>query len=88
MENSLYLVFDKVAETCTGGIIRVRNDEVARRSFYEALAAKDSPLAAHPGDYVLLKVGQINEITALIEGQSINTQVASGQDWLDANKGA
>lgn len=86
MRNNLYIVYDKIAQMCIGGLIRVSNDEVARRSFHEALIAKDSPMANHQGDYALNKLGHIDEQTGIIEAQDIPTVIADGQDWLNANK--
>jgi len=86
MINYLYLIYDKVAQNTFGGMIRVGNDEVARRSFHNTLAAKDTPLSDHQGDYALLKVGSIDERTGIITPQDIPTVIADGQDWLNANK--
>lgn len=87
MYNNLYLIFDTVANNSFGGLIRVQNDEVARRSFYDALTAQDSPMLQHQADYELRRLGRIDETTGIIDPQDIPTVVARGQDWLDANKG-
>lgn len=86
MTSNLYLIFDKVAKTSFGGIIRVPNHEVARRSFYDALSAKESPLSQHQGDYTIRCLGTIEETTGIITPFSVQETVADGQEWLDANK--
>jgi len=83
--NNLYVVFDKVAEEIFGGIIRVGNDEVARRAFHDLLTQKDSPIASHRGDYDLHRIGTIDNF-GFIQCPESNTTIARGQDWLDANK--
>lgn len=88
MTTKLYLIKDTLANTVFGGLIRVSNDEVARRNFYDALQAKDSPLNAHPADYNLLCVGTMDETTGIINPQDIPNIVATGKDWVDANKEA
>lgn len=88
---SLYVVRDIVAADLFGGIIRAANDEVARRSFHDLLQQKDSPIAAHRGDYNLLYLGDINNHGEIYHGDIFNKVdlpriIAKGQDWLDANK--
>lgn len=86
----LYLVYDTVAEEIFGSIIRCANDEVARRSFHDLLNAKDSPIAAHRGDYNLLWIADINSAGWIQNHGSgdavVPITIAKGQDWLDANK--
>lgn len=82
--NNLYVVFDKVAEEIFGGIIRVPNDEVARRAFHDLLNQKDSPIATNKGDYDLLKIGRVDNF-GTIPGTDYTETIARGQDWLDAN---
>jgi len=82
--SNLYVVFDKVAEEIFGGIIRVPNDEVARRAFHDLLAQKDSPIANHRGDYDMHRIGTIDNL-GFIQTPEANTTIARGQDWLDAN---
>jgi len=91
MGNYLYIVYDLLAKNIMGGIMMARNHEVARRAFYEALAAKDSPIGQHPADYELWCIGEIYNNTAdIVPFDSGVITVASGKDWLDANtnKGA
>jgi len=89
MENNIYIVYDLLAKIILGGMMMARNDEVARRAFYEALKAKDSPLAAHPADYELWCIGEINTNTAVITPHlDTANRVATGKEWADANTGA
>lgn len=79
----LYMIFDTIALSIKGGIIQCENDEVARRAFYDALAAEKSPYASHPNDYELLYLGQLNSHGAITE-TDIDV-VARGVDWVAAN---
>lgn len=85
MTTNLYCIYDKVANLMVGGILRVGNDEVARRSFHASLSAKDSPLAGHEGDYCLYRIGSINENDLAITPLDIRPIIADGRDWLNAN---
>lgn len=82
----LYLMIDTVAQAVLGGVVRLRNDEVARRQFFDGLNDPQSPMHGHPQDYRLLKVGTIDDTTGIITGYDIPQEVANGKDWLDANK--
>lgn len=86
MKNNLYIIYDKVAKTAFGGTIRVGNDEVARRSFHNALRQKDNPMQGHEKDYCILRIGSMDETTCIIEPQDIPTNVGDGADWIEANK--
>lgn len=92
MRTNMYCIYDKVAEEIFGGIIRANNDEVARRSFYEALADQNGPLAKNARDYQLMQIGLIDTADAQIYsagGDHLNhlaSIIATGADWLDANK--
>lgn len=83
---TLYVVYDNVAQDVFGSIIRAANDEVARRAFHDLLMMKDSPVAAHRGDYDLLKIANIDNDANVGLPANVPTIVAKGQDWLDANK--
>lgn len=88
---NLYVVFDKVAMEIFGSIIRAANHEVARRSFHDLLTHQESPIATHKGDYDMIWLGQIDNFGNIHSknGDSLDhlpELVASGQDWLDANK--
>lgn len=92
MRTNMYCIYDIVAEEILGGIIRANNDEVARRSFYEALADQNGPIAKNPRDYSLMQIGIIDTSNAQIQsagGDKLNhlaNVIATGADWLDANK--
>lgn len=92
MRTNMYCIYDTVAEEIFGGIIRANNDEVARRSFYEALADQNGPLAKNARDYQLMQIGIIDTEAVHIyspNGDSLDhlaNIIATGADWLDANK--
>lgn len=79
----LYMVFDTVALAITGGIIQCHNDEVARRSFSDALSAKDSPFASHAADYDLIYIGTLDSLGNIRETNA--AVISRGADWVAAN---
>lgn len=82
----LYAIFDNVAQDIFGGIIRCVNHEVARRSFHELLSQKDSPVANHRADYDLIWLFTIDNYGNIDPGQEGPDVIATGKDWLEANK--
>lgn len=83
MVKKLFSVYDKVAETLIGGIVQESTEAPAIRAFYDALAAPSSGLGAHPDDYVLYELGELNVNTGLILpvlGDS-PVVVATGTQW-------
>lgn len=86
MQTQLYVVRDKVAELTIGNIIRVKNNEVARRSFDDLLKDDKGPIHSHAQDYDLLNIGSMDEATGIITAYDIPTIIAQGSDWVDANK--
>lgn len=82
MMSRLYVIRDTVAKDLFGGIIRVNNDEVARRNFHDALAQDNGPFKGHEADYELISLGTIDN-NGNIEPQ--NLLIARGADWIAAN---
>lgn len=85
MIEKLYSVYDHKAEMCIAGIIRVPNDEVARRHFHDALRNQESPLSQHPEDYDLMYLGDIDTTEGMITNNTPRI-VGSGADWLEASQ--
>lgn len=83
MLSRLYVIRDIIADDLFGGIIRVNNDEVARRNFHDALTAEQGPFKGHEADYDLIYLGTIDHQGLIVD---INqTVVARGADWIAAN---
>lgn len=82
--SKLYCIFDNVARELVGTIIRVANDEVARRSFHDALQQPNTPVASHPADFDLLFLGSVDQLGNITAGPV--DVLARGADWLAANK--
>lgn len=57
----LFAVYDTVAATIIGGIMLQPHDGPAIRIFRDALSQADGPLAKHPDDYQLLRLGDIDD---------------------------
>lgn len=83
MRQGLYCILDTVAAEIYGGILRVNNDEVARRAFHENLGMKETPLK-NPRDYICIHLGSIDTDTGIITPSERRT-IATGADWADAN---
>lgn len=91
MITNLYCILDKVAHDILGGIIRASNDEVARRAFHDALKNENSPMKGHEEDYLMLRVGSIDQTNGCLQNYGggdahIPQPIASGADWINANK--
>lgn len=82
MKSRLYTIRDTVAQDLFGGIIRVNNDEVARRQFHDGLAQDNGPLKGHEADYDLIFLGTIDADGNI---DPDNLLIARGADWIAAN---
>lgn len=80
----LYMVYDTVAQKTTGGIIQCGNDEVARRSFHDALTDTNSPFLKHAPDYDLIYIGTLRENDGAILMAEADV-IARGADIVAAN---
>lgn len=85
MLSRLYVIHDICANDIFGAIIRVNNDEVARRAFHDALQTPDSPFKGHEADYNLLYIGSINSEGSIFVDETSNSIIARGADWIAAN---
>lgn len=56
---SIYAIYDTVAQELHGNLIRFRHDAAAVRVFQEVLQG-DNPIAKHPTDFELVHLGFIN----------------------------
>lgn len=65
----LYRVYDSKAEIF-GRIVEERTDESARRAFGASVASEEGPHASHPEDFSLWRVGQANEDTGEVVGET------------------
>lgn len=86
VRKGIYAVRDTVSESIVSALILELTDAPAIRAFHDALAQPDSPMGKHPGDYVLLDLGEINLETGLIIGCEPLT-IATGAAWLESQKG-
>lgn len=85
MLSRLYTIRDTVAQDLFGGIIRVNNDEVARRNFHDALAADQGPFKGHEADYELIFIGTIDNFGDIAAPDTDPPVIARGADWIAAN---
>ena len=83
----LYVVFDVVAQLVSGPVMALPNDAVARRVFQDALLGESSALSRHPSDYVLLKIGALEDEVPVIRSVE-TTQVISGDQVMDLQRRA
>lgn len=81
----LYTFIDLKAEGRTGGIVACQTDGPIIRAFHDSLKAPDSPWAAHPEDYNLVCIGEIQE-DGKVDGWAFVRTVATGQAWLAAQE--
>lgn len=62
----LYAVRDLVSSSFLGGIHLFRADAAAIRMFGDAVSMEGSALGAHPDDYVLVRLGILDDETGQI----------------------
>ncbi len=79
MNENIYVVFDRVGNVRTGGLVLARNDATCVRSFHDFLAREES-MRVHAGDYELRRVGFVSELGDLTP--EVPVTVATGAQWL------
>lgn len=80
MKQAIYAVYDRKAQSLVGGLFMYRHPAAAIRYFTDGLQQKDTVLSMHPEDFVLYRLGHLNE-----DGLSIEPDqelVLSGESWL------
>lgn len=88
MFKSIYMVYDKVAQTVIGSPILEASDAPAIRAFFDALGAKDSLLAQHVADYSLSLLGTIDSEGIIRPQEGTPLTVANGEQWLAMQENA
>lgn len=83
----LYVLFDVIAKAILGSPQVFVNDEVSRRYFRDVLMDKQSPLAAHPRDYELWRIGELDRATMSIKAVT-PLLIARGRDVMEAESNA
>lgn len=81
MIKKIYAVYDAVAQEMIGPLMVLPNDAAARRIFQDAVTNEQSSLAAHPDDYSLCRLGEIDTESGNINGinsEVFGEQIASG----------
>jgi hypothetical protein len=86
MKKTLYTIYDLVALQIMGNIMTMPNHAPAIRAFHDALAAKDSPLNAHPRDYNLIALGIIDDTGRIFVDDDMPQTVATGAQWAAATE--
>lgn len=86
MQKTLYTIYDIVAKQITGNIMTMPNNAPAIRAFHDALAAKDSPLNAHPRDYNLIALGVVDDAGNMFVDNDMPQTVATGAQWAAATE--
>lgn len=74
----LYVVFDRVANGRTGGMVVARNDASVTRSFHDLLS-RDDGFRSHAGDYELRCVGSLDDLGNVVAHTPV--VVATGAQW-------
>jgi hypothetical protein len=66
MKQGLYAIFDR-ASGVYDGPLRGQADGVVIRQFCDLAVGDDHPVAQHPEDYTLFKIGEFNDGTGELE---------------------
>lgn len=80
MKTLLYTVKD-IKVGSIGAVLKFRNDALAIRSFGDAVAQKDSIYNAHPEDFAIICIGEIDEESGIIDPYAVPRLVASACDY-------
>lgn len=80
--HGLYQIYDKVAETSLGPVLKAHKAAAAVREFHTALGDNRTSLNQHPADYNLLYVGEQDDQTGQIQGTKPMV-VATGAQWVE-----
>lgn len=87
MIKKIYAIFDIVGLEMVGPLMVFPNDASARRAFQSGLTHQDSTLSAHPSDYSLHILGEIDTQSGVIVpvkgGDSFGVQIVSGDALID-----
>lgn len=89
MKQTLYMLYDKVAQTTVGNVLRHGHDAPAIRTFHDTLGQQDSGIAVHAEDYDLIAIGTVDDQGLLLPmlGDSPRV-VATGAAWKEAQRAA
>lgn len=89
---SLYIIRDNLANSILNEVIQAHaSDASAVRTFSDIINLPNSPIAAHPGDYDLVCIGQLLDYNT--EGDELKAGhikpdyrvIINAKTWLDAN---
>lgn len=80
---SLYAVRDNVAGMLIGGIIVVRHEAAAIRTFGDIASQPDSIVRLHPADFDLLRLGHLDDAMQLVPDFGV---VITGAQWHAAQQ--
>lgn len=85
MATSLYMVYDRIAESVTGPMMTGKNDNVICRIFAEAVRDK-AVLGKHPHDYKLLRLGTVEDDGTITPNAPV--EIAWGADYVEVTADA
>jgi len=81
MKQRLYTIYDNKAQT-HGRPFTAINDNVAIRSFAQAVRDPQTEFSKAPGDYMLYGIGAYDDDTGIIEPERAPVHIATGTDLL------
>lgn len=74
----MYSVYDIKADAFAPPFFLAR-DEVAVRTFGDALRDPTHPMAAHPDDYVLMRLGDFDDETGTVGAEKAPVRIMTGK---------
>ncbi|WNK13628.1 MAG: nonstructural protein [Microvirus sp.] len=80
--HNVYAVYDKLAETIIGGLHLMANDASAIRFFSDIIQEANSRIAAHPDDYSLISLGEVEYTNGRAVIQAASFEVVSASAVL------
>jgi len=79
---NMYSVYDIKAEAYAPPFFLAR-DEVAKRTFLDAMSDPGHPMAAHPEDYVLYRLADFDDETGTVASVKQPVQIMAGKAEQD-----
>ncbi len=80
MKTQIYAIFDQAAGIYQKPFFGLSDGEV-KRSFMDVATAADHPIAKHPEDYTLYRLGNFDDNTGLVQNEE-NESLCTAQEII------
>lgn len=84
MKHGVYTVFDDAAKAHFPPFTST-NDAVAIRHFSLQVNDPESPIGRNPGDYTLVRAGEFDDVSGVVQGAMAPSRVVGGRELVRAD---